>query len=199
MEQLFSLKGKVAVVTGGNGGIGKGIGKGLARAGADIVIAARNRDKTERAVRDIQDRFGVRVMGVQVDVRREDEIKAMVREALEAFGRIDILVNNAGINIKKYPQEFTAAEWDQVLEINLRGSFLCAQAVYPAMKAQGGGKIINVGSMTSLFGGGRFAPYGASKGGIVQMARDLAVAWAPDNIQVNTLPVSYTHLTLPTN
>ena len=187
MERLFNLKGKSAIVTGGNGGIGKGMAEGLAEAGADIVIAARNREKTENTVQEIKARFGVRVLGIQLDVRREDEIRAMVKAVLQAFGRIDILVNNAGISIKKFPQEFSVAEWDEVLETNLRGSFLCAQAVYPAMKSQGGGKIINIGSMMSIFGGGRFAAYGASKGGIVQMARGLAVAWAPDNIQVNTI------------
>ncbi|HEY81759.1 MAG TPA: 3-oxoacyl-ACP reductase FabG [Dehalococcoidia bacterium] len=187
MKDLFSLAGKVAIVTGGNGGIGKAIARGMASMGADVVIAARNEAKTAQAVEDIRKEFGARVIGVKVDLREEGQIKAMVREAVEAFGHIDILVNNAGTNIRKMPQDYAPAEWDEVLSTNLRGAFLCAQAVYPSMKAAGGGKIINIGSMTSIFGGAKLAPYGTSKGGIVQLTRSLAVAWAPDNIQVNAI------------
>ncbi len=184
---MFDLHGKVAVVTGGNGGLGKSMARGLARAGAGVAIAARDQEKTKMTVNEIRDEFGVPVIGVPVDVRVKEQIESMLANVLDALGRVDILVNNAGINIKKFPQEFDTAEWDAILEINLRGSFLCAQAVYPVMQSQGGGKIINVGSMTSIMGGGRFAPYAASKGGIVQMGRDLAVAWGPANIQVNTI------------
>jgi 2-deoxy-D-gluconate 3-dehydrogenase len=111
----------------------------------------------------------------------------MVRNTLDAYHRIDVLVNNAGINIRKMPQDLSSAEYDEILDINLRGAFLCAKAVYPAMKAAGGGKIINIGSMTSLFGGAKLMAYGASKGGIVSMTRALASAWAVDNIQVNAI------------
>jgi len=187
MKDLFSLKGKVAIVTGGNGGIGKAIARGLAGAGANIVIAARNEAKTAEAVRDIHEEFGTQVIGIRVDLRQEEQIRALAGKALELFGRIDILVNNAGTNIRKLPQDYTAAEWDEVLDTNLRGAFLCSQAVYPTMKAAGGGKIISIGSMTSIFGGTKLAAYGTSKGGIVQMTRSLAVAWAPDNIQVNAI------------
>ncbi len=187
MLELFSLKQKVAIITGGNGGIGKGIARGFARAGSQIVIAARDQGKTAKAKREIEDEFGVAVLGLQVDVRREEEIEAGARKALDSFGRIDILVNNAGINIRKLPQDLSPAEWDEVLDTNLRSAFLFSRAVYPAMKTGGGGKIINIGSMMSIFGGAKFAQYGASKGGIVQMTRSLAVAWAPDNIQVNAI------------
>jgi len=187
MKNLFSLKGKIAVVTGGNGGIGKGIVRGFAAVGSDIAIAARNQAKTAEAVREIKEEFGVRVLGVQVDVREEESIRAMVQQVLEAFGRIDILVNNAGTNIRKMPQDYKAAEWDEVLAVNLRSAFLCSQAVYPSLKAAGGGKIINIGSMTSIFGLAQAALYGSSKAGIVQLTRSLAVAWAPDNIQVNAI------------
>ena len=187
MKTPFTLQGKVAIVTGGNGGIGKGIARGFAGAGSDIVIAARNQAKTDGAVREIQDDFGVRVLGIQVDVRQEEQIQAMGAQVLDTFGRIDILVNNAGINIRKMPQDYLTAEWDEVLDANLRSAFLCSRAVYPGMKQVGGGKIINIGSMTSLFGGAKLAPYGTSKGGIVQLTRSLAVAWAPDNIQVNAI------------
>ncbi len=187
MKTSFTLQGKIAIVTGGNGGIGKGIARGFAGVGGDIVIAARNQAKTGEAVREIEEESGVRVLGVQVDVRKEEQIEAMAAQVLDTFGRIDILVNNAGINIRKMPQDYLAAEWDEVLDANLRSAFLCSRAVYPGMKEGDGGKIINIGSMTSLFGGAKLAPYGTSKGGIVQLTRSLAVAWAPDNIQVNAI------------
>jgi 2-deoxy-D-gluconate 3-dehydrogenase len=187
MKDLFRLKGKVAIITGGNGGIGKGMARGLASAGSDIVIAARNEAKTAEATREIEGEFGVRALGVQVDVRQETQINAVVSRALDAFGRIDILVNNAGTNIRKMPQDFQTVEWDEVITTNLRSVFVFSKAVYPAMKKAGGGKIVNIGSMLSIFGGSNFAPYGASKGGVVQLTRSLAVAWAPDNIQVNAV------------
>ncbi len=187
MTDLFNLQGKVAIVTGGNGGIGLGIARGLASAGSNIVIGARNQAKTEEAVKSLSKEFKVEVLGLQADVKAEDQVQSMVEKTVEKFGRIDILVNNAGINIRKFPQEYTVQEWDEVITVNLRSAFLCAKAVYPAMKKGGGGKIINIGSMTSLMGGAKLAPYGASKGGIVQLTRSLAVAWGPDNIQVNAI------------
>jgi 2-dehydro-3-deoxy-D-gluconate 5-dehydrogenase len=187
MKDLFSLKGKVAIVTGGNGGIGKGIARGFAGAGADVVIAARNPKKTAEAAAEIKKESGVRVLEVEVDVKQESQINAMAKKVLDAFGRIDVLVNNAGMNIRKMPQDLSAADYDEVLSTNLRAAFLCSKAVYPAMKKGGGGKIINIGSMTSIFGGGKLLPYGTSKGGIVAMTRALAAGWAQDNIQVNAI------------
>ena len=187
MNDRFNLEGKVAVVTGGNGGIGKGIARGFAAAGSDIVIVARDQGKTDEAASEIQADFGVRMLGLQRDLREESQIQDLIEPVVKEFGRIDILVNNAGINIRKMPQEYEAAEWDQILDTNLRGPFLCSQAVYPVMKSGGGGKIINIGSMLSIFGGAKLAAYGSSKGGIVQLTRSLAVAWAPDNIQVNAI------------
>ena len=186
-RDMFSLEGKVAIVTGGNGGIGKGIADGLASAGADIVIVGRNENKTEKAVQDIRKSYDVHAMGFQTDVSKDKDVQDMVKAVQEQLGRIDILVNNAGINIRKMPQEYEMSEWDRVMDVNLRAPFLCAHSVYPVMKNGGGGKIINIGSMTSIFGGAKLAPYGTSKGGIVQMTRSLAVAWAPDNIQVNAI------------
>ncbi|MFC1942736.1 SDR family NAD(P)-dependent oxidoreductase [Chloroflexota bacterium] len=187
MKDLFTLRGKVAVVTGGNGGIGKSIARGLASVGANIVIAARNNIKTSESVREIHEEFDTRVIGIEVDLHQEKQIHNLVRKTLNTFERIDILVNNAGINIRKLPQDYTTAEWDEILNINLRAAFLCSQAVYPIMKTIAAGKIINIGSMTSIFGGSQVAPYASSKGGIVQLTRSLAVAWAPDNIQVNAI------------
>lgn len=187
MTGLFSLQNKVAIVTGGNGGIGKGIARGFAAVGADIVIAARNQAKTDETAREIKNEFGVQVLGLQVNVRHDDEIRAMVTQVLDRLRRIDILLNNAGINIRNMPQDYLVEEWDEILDTNLRSAFLCSKAVYPAMKEAGGGKIISIGSMTSIFGGAKLAPYGTSKGGIMQLTRSLAVAWAPDNIQVNAI------------
>jgi len=187
MNDRFNLEGKVAIVTGGNGGIGKGITRGFAAAGSDIVIVARDQGKTDKAASEIQADFGVRMLGLKRDLREESQIQDLIEPVVKEFGRIDILVNNAGINIRKMPQEYEAAEWDQILDTNLRGPFLCSQAVYPVMKSGGGGKIINIGSMLSIFGGAKLAAYGSSKGGIVQLTRSLAVAWAQDNIQVNAI------------
>jgi len=187
MDELFSLKQKVAIVTGGNGGIGKGIALGLASVGADIAIVARNPQKTRAAADEIRQAYGVRCLELQCDVTDETAVQQMAENVNQHLGRIDILVNNAGVNIRKLPQDCTAADWDQVLAGNLRSAFLCAKSVYPAMKAGGGGKIINIGSMTSLFGGAKLAPYSASKGGIVQLTRSLACAWTAENIQVNAI------------
>src|SRR5690606_21774152 len=124
---------------------------------------------------------------VEVDVQKQSSVEHMVKAALDRFERVDILVANAGINIRKPPRDFSPEEWQSVLDINLNGPFFCAQAVYPAMKAQGGGKIVTIGSMTSIFGV-PFAPaYSAAKGAVVQLTRSLATAWAPDNIQVNCI------------
>jgi 2-dehydro-3-deoxy-D-gluconate 5-dehydrogenase len=182
----FDLSGRVAIVTGGNGGIGLGIARGLARAGATVVLAARDASKLARAAAELAAE-GAGVRTVAVDVTDEGSVKGMVAFALDAWGRVDVLVANAGVNIRKLPQEFTLAEWRLVQDANLTGTFLCAQAVYPAMKRQGGGKIVTIGSMTSLFGASFAAPYGAAKGGVMQLSKGLASAWAVDNIQVNAV------------
>ena len=185
--ELFGLDGKVAIVTGGNGGLGLGMALGLAGAGANIVVAARDMDKTAQAQSEI-DALGVKSLGLAVDVGREADIMAMVEKTVAEFGRVDILVNNAGMTVRKEPQDLSVQEWDNVLDVNLRAAFLASRAVYPHMKEQGGGKIVSVGSMFSLFGGGGSgAPYSASKGGVVQLSKSLAVAWAKDNIQSNAI------------
>jgi 2-deoxy-D-gluconate 3-dehydrogenase len=184
---LFDLSGKVAIVTGGNGGLGRGMAQGLAAAGADIVIAARNASKTAETATAFRQQYGVKVLEVQVDVCDTNNVQAMVAQTLTAFGKVDILVNNAGINIRKPPDELAAAEWQSVIETNLSSTFLCSQAVYEPMKRAGGGKIINNGSMFSIFGGSHVLAYAASKGGVVQLTKSLAVAWARDNIQVNVI------------
>ncbi len=182
----FDLKGRVAVVTGGNGGIGLGMARGLAEAGAAVIVAARNREKSARAVAELK-ALGADADAVVVDVTQEASVEGMVEDTLARFSRLDVLVNNAGINIRKPPQDLSLDEWHQVLDTNLTSAFLASRAVHRVMKRQGGGKIINIGSMMSLFGAS-FAPaYAASKGGIVQFTRACASAWATDNIQVNAV------------
>jgi len=180
---MFELKSKVAIVTGGNGGIGLGMARGLAHAGARVVIAARKREKSEAAAREL----GGEALALQVDVADEKSVAALFEETAKRCGRIDILVNNAGINIRKPAHDLQLEEWRQVMDTNLTSAFLCSRAAYPHMQRAGGGKIINIGSMMSIFGAS-FAPaYGASKGGIVQFTKSLAIAWAGDNIQVNAV------------
>ncbi len=182
----FALQGKVAIVTGGNGGIGLGMARGLAGAGARVVVAARNAEKSSAAARELQ-ALGSDAIALSVDVTDESSVDAMIGEAVARCGRLDILVNNAGTNIRKPAHELSVAEWRTVLDTNLTSTFLCARGAYPHLTRSGGGKIINVGSMLSIFGAS-FAPvYGASKGGVVQLTKSLAVAWAPDNIQVNAV------------
>jgi 2-dehydro-3-deoxy-D-gluconate 5-dehydrogenase len=183
---LFDLKGRVALVTGGNGGIGLGMARGLAGAGADVMIAGRKAEKSKGAAAELA-KLGVRTAVVEVEVADERSCKAMVDSTVKQFGRLDILINNAGMNIRKQPEQYTMAEWRQVLSVNLDGAFYSSHAAYPAMKKAGGGKIINIGSMMSIFGAPYSAPYAASKGGIVQMTKALATAWAKDNIQVNAV------------
>ncbi|MDE2005037.1 MAG: glucose 1-dehydrogenase [Rhodospirillales bacterium] len=183
---MFDLTGKVAIVTGGNGGIGLGMASGLAGAGARLVLAGRDAAKAEAALAKLA-AMGATAGFVTVDVASAASCRALVAETLARHGRLDILVNNAGTSIRKMPQDFTEAEWHHVLDTNLTGAFLCSQAAYPAMVAAGGGKMINIGSMMTLFGAPYATPYAASKGGIVQMSRALATAWAKDNIQVNAV------------
>jgi 2-deoxy-D-gluconate 3-dehydrogenase len=182
----FDLTGRVALVTGGNGGIGLGMARGLARAGAAIAIGGRNLEKSHAAAAELG-ALGVKTAVIEVDVTDEASCRQMVDGAVAQLGRLDILINNAGINIRKPPQDYTLAEWRQVIESNLTSAFTCSHAAYPHMKAAAAGKIINIGSMMSIFGAS-FAPaYAASKGGIVQLSRALATAWAKDNIQVNAV------------
>ena len=186
MIEEFNLTGKVAIVTGGNGGIGRGIAIGLARAGADIVIAARNEEKTGRVIDEITG-LGRRCLGIRCDVQSRDDIKSTVDSTLKEFGRLDILVNNAGISAGGLPQSIPEETWDSVVGTNLKSVFLFSQAVYPALVEAGSGKIINIGSEYSIFGSAFVLPYSASKGGVIQMTKSLAVAWAGDKIQVNAI------------
>jgi 2-dehydro-3-deoxy-D-gluconate 5-dehydrogenase len=183
---VFELKGKVAIVTGGNGGIGLGLARGLASAGARVVVAARNAEKSRAATEELA-RFAGDPLAIGVDVTDEASVQALVRETVARCGRLDILVNNAGTNIRKRPEDYGIDDWRRVLDTNLTSAFLCSRAAHAPMQRAGGGKIINVGSMMSIFGASFAAPYGSSKGGIVQLTKSLAVAWARDGIQVNAV------------
>src|SRR4051812_48700337 len=178
---LFDLQGKTALVTGGNGGIGLGMASALAEAGAKVAIAGRDEKKNAAAAARLD------AIAIQADLKDEKACRAAVDEAARRLGRLDILVNNAGINVRKAPQEYTLEEWQLVLDTNLTSPFVASQAAYLHMRRAGAGKIINIGSMMSIFGASFVAPYGASKGGIVQLTRALACAWARDNIQVNAV------------
>ncbi|HET6522580.1 MAG TPA: glucose 1-dehydrogenase [Geminicoccaceae bacterium] len=184
--KLFDLTGRVAIVTGGNGGIGLGMARGLAAAGSAVVVAGRNKEKSAAAVEELTG-LGAEALAVEVDVCDEGSCRAMVRAAVDRFGRLDVLVNNAGTNIRKQPEAYALEEWHLILDTNLTSAFVCCQAAYPAMVRAGGGKIVNIGSMMSIFGASFTAAYAASKGGIVQLTRALATAWAKDNIQVNAV------------
>jgi 2-deoxy-D-gluconate 3-dehydrogenase len=182
----FDLRGKVALVTGGNGGIGLGIARGLAAVGAGVAVAGRNESKNASAVAELES-LGGRSISLTVDVTDESQVKQMTAETVDRLGGLDILVANAGTNIRKPPEEYSLDEWRHVIDTNLTSAFACCQAAYPEMKRRGGGKILTIGSMTSIFGADFAVVYAASKAGIVQVTKSLAIAWAKDNIQVNSL------------
>ncbi len=183
---LFNLSGEVAFITGGNGGIGRGIALGLAAAGADVAIAARDSGKSE-AVRNEIEALGRRAVAVDCDVTSRASIDEAVKATLAALGKISIVVNNAGIARGGPPATLDEADWDAVVDTNLKGTLLVSQACFPALTANGRGKIINIGSEYSLFANPNGLPYGASKGGVITLTFGLADAWASHNIQVNAI------------
>ena len=183
---LFDLSGRVAVVTGTSRGLGQVFARALARAGADLVVTSRNRTALADFEAEIQ-ALGRRSLSFDLDVRNHASIDAMVASAEEAFGHIDILVNNAGCNIRKPAIDVTWDDWNQILDTNLRGSFFVAQAVARRMIPRKYGRIINIGSVTSVAGYAGLAPYGASRGGIRQITMSLADDWGKYGITVNCL------------
>lgn len=183
---MFNLDGKVALVTGGNGGIGLAMATGLARAGAAVVIAGRNAAKSARAVEQLR-AAGAQADALQADVSDEASVTALMAACVARHGRLNVLINNAGTTVRKLPQDLSLEEWRHVMDTNLTSAFVCARAAWPHLKKAGGGKVINIGSMLSIFGAPYASAYGASKGGIVQLTRSLAAAWAGDGIQVNAV------------
>lgn len=185
-KSLFDLHGKVAVITGGNGGIGLGCARGLAKAGATIAIWSRNTEKNAAAKAELES-LGAKVICCAIDVTDSNQLDSALAQTIELCGGVDILFANAGINIRMRPEEYTSEIIDQIIDVNLKAVFLCTQKVYPSMKSRGGGKIILIGSLTSVQGLGVAPIYSATKGAVVQLGKSLAAAWGDDNIQVNTI------------
>jgi NAD(P)-dependent dehydrogenase (short-subunit alcohol dehydrogenase family) len=185
-ENLFDLTGRVAFVTGASRGLGQQLGRALARAGADLVVSARRREDTDAFVEEIRG-LGRRAAGVALDVREEASIRAAVEQAEASFGGLDILVNNAGCNVRKPALDVTWDDWNLILDTNLRGTFFVAQAVARHMVPRGYGRIVNIGSVTSVFGYAGLGPYTASRGGVRQLTMSLADDWGRHGVTVNCL------------
>ena len=183
----MKLKGKVALITGSARGIGKEFALGFAREGADVIVHGRNPDKAKAVAEEVRN-LGVKSMAVAADVSRSQDVTRMVEEAIHALGRIDILVNNAGINPFILEAEKIKEEgWDQVIDVNLKGVFLCCQAVGQKMIGQGGGKIINISSVAGILGEQGFLPYSVSKAGVMMLTRVLAYEWSKYHVTVNAI------------
>jgi len=182
----FDLTGRVAIVTGASRGLGQTFARALARAGADLVVTSRRVDSLAPFQREVEG-FGRRAVALELDVRSEDSIRSMVRDAAAAYPHLDILVNNAGCNVRKPAVEVTWDDWNIILDTNLRGAFFVAQSVAKQMIPRGRGRIINIGSLTSVMGSAGLGPYGASRGGIRQLTMSLADDWGPHGITVNCL------------
>jgi len=186
MGGLFDLTGRVAIVTGASRGLGRTFARALAAAGADVVITSRTTGQLGACAAEIES-LGRRAVPLELDVRDEASIRRMADGAHAACGRVDILVNNAGCNVRKRAADVTWDDWNLVLDTNLRGAFFVAQAVAQRMLPRRSGRIINIGSVTSVFGYAGLAPYGASRGGIRQLTMSLADDWGPHGITVNCL------------
>ena len=183
---MDDLTGKVAVVTGGGSGIGLGMARGLGQAGATVIIVGRNAEKSAAALHELRS-LGIRAESLPCDVADEAAVQALFAEVAQRHGRLDILVNNAGTTVRKAPQDFTLDDWHGVMDVNLTSAFLCARSAWPLMVKAGRGKVINIGSIMSIFGAPYAPAYCASKGAIVQLTKSLALAWAKDGIQVNAV------------
>jgi len=182
----FDLTGKVAIVTGTSRGLGQYMGRALARAGADLIITSRHAETLEPFQREVE-KIGRRAVPLELDVGKLDSIERMVDAAHDAYGQIDILVNNAGCNIRKPALEVTWDDWNTVMDTNLRGAFFVAQAVAKRMIPREYGRIVNIGSVTCVFGYAGMGPYCASRGGMKQLTMSLADDWGPHGITVNCL------------
>lgn len=184
--KLFDLTGKIAVVTGSSRGLGQYFARALAAAGADLVITSRTLASLA-SFREELEGMGRRALPLELDVRDHESIRRMVAETIDHYGRVDILVNNAGLNIRKPAVEVTWDDWNTVLDTNLRGTFFVATEVAKRMIPRGYGRIINIGSVTAVFGYAGITPYCASRGGVKQMTMSLADDWGAHGITVNCL------------
>jgi len=186
LNPLFDLTGQVALVTGTSRGLGQRFARALAGSGADLILTARKRESLTEFASEIES-LGRRAVMLELDVRDEQSIRRMALAAEQAFGKIDILVNNAGCNVRKPAVDVTWDDWNLILDTNLRGTFFVAQAIARGMIQRGYGRIINIGSVTSVFGYAGLAPYGASRGGVRQLTMSLADDWGSHGITVNCL------------
>jgi gluconate 5-dehydrogenase len=186
MSFQIDLSGRVAVITGSSRGLGRAIAAALANAGADVCVTSRKRESLEEVCREMKKK-GRDVLGIELDVRKNESIAAMAAQVIEHFGKADILVNNAGTNVRKPALEMTWDDWDTVLDTNLKSVFFCSQALVPKMIEQKWGRVINIGSATSIMGFPNISPYCASRGGVVQLTKSLAVEWGPHGVNVNVL------------
>ena len=191
MKDLFNLSGKTAVITGGAAGLGKQMAEALAEFGANVVLAARKVERCENAASEIERSYGVEAIAVKCDLAMEEDIINLVNETQQTFGRLDILVNNSGTTWGAPAEEYPMDRWQQVININLTGSFIAAQEAFKVMKRQGSGKIINISSIFGFVGAKNnimdAAAYNASKGALLNLTRDLAVKWAPIGVNVNAI------------
>lgn len=189
-EHLFNLRGKVAIVTGASRGIGKDIAKLLARAGANLALIARNKEELEKVAAEVQT-LGKDALVLPLDLSVTNDIPAMVKRVKDYFGHIDILVNNAGLNIAKEAESVTEEDWDKVLDINLKSVFFLSREVGQYMREQRYGKIINMSSQMAFVGYFKRSAYSASKGGVTQLTKSLAIEWAEDQINVNAIAPTF--------
>jgi NAD(P)-dependent dehydrogenase (short-subunit alcohol dehydrogenase family) len=186
LERLFSLEGKAALVTGASGGIGSDVAVALAEAGAFVGLSGTNREHLEETDSRVKEAGGRSVV-LPADLGEVENCRQLIADARKELGRLDILINNAGMNRRKPIVEFTEDDYETIMDVNLRSIFFLNQEAHPIMKAQGGGKIVNVGSMTTLVGIGNVAVYGMTKAAVGQLTKTMAIEWAKDNIQVNCL------------
>jgi NAD(P)-dependent dehydrogenase (short-subunit alcohol dehydrogenase family) len=188
---LFDLSGKTAIVTGGGKGIGRQMADGLAAAGANVVVCARQAERCEDAAAELAEQHGVKTLGLGCDVRDPDQVQAVVARTAADFGGVDVLVNNAGTVWGAPPEEMPLEGWQKVVDVNLTGVFLFSQAAGRAMISNGGGSIVNIASVAGLHGSPteitNSVVYHATKGGVIAFTRDLACKWAQHGIRVNAI------------